>query len=47
MLLNLLTENSEQILFLKFSYIITVVEKEDKHCFNVPIRADNENHEKG
>lgn len=47
MILNLLTENSEQILFLKFSYIIAVVKKEDKHYFNVTIRSDNENHEKG
>lgn len=47
MLLNLLTENSEQVLFLKFSYIIAVVEKEDKHYFNVTIRSDNENHDKG
>lgn len=46
MFLNFLIENSEQILFLKFSYILAVVEKEDDHYDIVPICAANKNHEK-
>ena len=46
MILNLLTENSEQILFLKFYYIIAVIEKEDDHYETIPICSTNKNHEK-
>lgn len=47
MFLNLLTENSEQIFFLKFAYLLAVAEKEDEHSGTVPIRAVTENPEKG